>query len=244
MTEHLPEAAWHFTMLDQVDSTQDWVKRNLSALPDRAVVAASSQTSGRGRLGRAWQSPSGGLYASILFKPAPPPEYAPRVSLALAASLAACLLRRGIPAWIKWPNDVLVEGGKLAGILAEAGGYGETWLILGIGVNLAGAPDVPGRSVLPPVAWDAFGTPPAPRDLLEELLSEFGALWPGVMEDPLLRVSGILSDRLWMKDRRVCIASGNEEFPGVVRGISGDGGLVMETETGERVFHSGELRLS
>jgi BirA family biotin operon repressor/biotin-[acetyl-CoA-carboxylase] ligase len=242
MADNQPVSVWHLTVLDQVDSTQDWVRRNLSTLPDRTVVLASSQTSGRGRLGRAWQSPCGGLYASLLIKPAPPPEYAPRVSLALAASVAECLLRRSIPAMIKWPNDVLVDGRKLAGILAEAGGYREPWLILGIGVNIAGIPDVPGRAVLPPVDWSAFGTSPAPRDLLDELLSQFDVLWPGVHDDPLLRASGLLSERLWMKNRRVCIASGRERLRGIVRGISGDGGLVMETETGERVFHSGELK--
>jgi len=171
MAENQAGIVWHPTLLDQVDSTQDWVRRNLSRLPDRAVVTARSQSGGRGRFERGWISPPGGLYSSILFRPAPVPEYAPRVSLAMAAVLVRILQSSGIPALVKWPNDVLAGSGKVAGIIAEAGGHPDPWLILGVGVNLAGAPAVPGRSFLPAVHWGAFTTPPEPRALLDRLLS-------------------------------------------------------------------------
>jgi len=241
MAENQAGIVWHPTLLDQVDSTQDWVRRNLSRLPDRAVVTARSQSGGRGRFERGWISPPGGLYSSILFRPAPVPEYAPRVSLAMAAVLVRILQSSGIPALVKWPNDVLAGSGKVAGIIAEAGGHPDPWLILGVGVNLAVAPAVPGRSFLPAVHWGAFTTPPEPRALLDRLLSGLCDLWPSVEADPLFFASGIISGSLWMKGSPVGIRSGRESFSGVVRGIAHDGGLILELNTGERVFHSGEL---
>ncbi len=241
MAENQAGTVWHPTLLDQVDSTQDWVRRNLFQLPDRSVVTACSQTGGRGRLGRGWVSPPGGLYSSILFRPAPVPEYGPRVSLTIAAALVRRLQSSGVPALVKWPNDVIAGSGKIAGIIAEAGGHPDPWLILGVGVNLAGAPVVPGRSFLPAVHWGAFSSPPEPQALLDDLLSGLCDLWPSVEADPLLLAHGVISGSLWMKDRMVGIRSGRESFSGVVRGIAHDGGLILELNTGERVFHSGEL---
>lgn len=241
MAENQAGTVWHPTLLDQVDSTQDWVRRNLSHLPDRSVVTACSQSVGKGRLGRGWVSPPGGLYSSILFRPAPVPEFAPRVSLAMAAVLVRSLQSSGVPSLVKWPNDVLAGGGKIAGIIAEAGGHPEPWLILGVGVNLSCAPVVPGRSILPAVHWGAFASPPEPTVLLDELLSGLCELWPSCEADPLLFSHGIISGSLWMKGSPVSFHSGRERFTGVLRGIAHDGGLILELNTGERVFHSGEL---
>jgi len=224
-----------------VDSTQDWVRSNIQDLPNRSVVSAVSQTMGKGRLGRVWASPPGGLYASILFKPAPVPEYASRVSLAIAAVLVRSLEKRGISGMVKWPNDVLAGGGKLAGILAEAGGHPAPWLILGVGVNLCTAPTAVGKPCLPAVHWGLFGTPPGASALLDEILSGLDEVWPIPDADPLARVSGILDKSLWMKDRVVKISAGREAYRGVLKGISRDGGLLIDVGTGERVFYSGEL---
>ena len=169
------------------------------------------------------------------------PDYAPRVSLAMAAVLVRRLQSAGVHALVKWPNDVLAYDGKIAGIIAEAGGHPEPWLILGFGVNLVAAPRVPGRSFLPAVHWGVFAVPPSPLALLDELLSGLCELWPSVGADPLASAFGIISDTLWMRDRIVGIHSGHETVLGVVRGIAHDGGLILELNTGERVFHSGEL---
>lgn len=241
MAEIQADRVWHPTVLDQVDSTQDWVRRNISVLPDRAVAVASSQTSGRGRLGRSWESPPGGLYASLLFKPAPVLENASKVSLALASVLVGCLEKRGIPAMVKWPNDILVQGGKLAGVLAESGGHGVPWLIIGMGVNLSSVPELTGRRGLPPVSWSAFGKPPDPIDLLDELLSGLDEVWPERAEDPLRNALETINSVLWMKDRKVVFSSGRETHTGEVGGIHRDGGLLLRTETGQSVYYSGEL---
>lgn len=102
-----------------------------------AVVIADAQTAGRGRLGRSWTSPPGrNLYLSIVLRPRLPDARLGQVSL--VAGVATCeAVREWCPAWIKWPNDVLVDGRKVAGLLIESEGEeGSRFLILGIGVNL------------------------------------------------------------------------------------------------------------
>jgi BirA family biotin operon repressor/biotin-[acetyl-CoA-carboxylase] ligase len=133
--------------LDTVDSTQAEVQRLAAAgAPEGTVVTARHQRAGRGRRGHEWwDAPGQSLLASVLLRPAGPAAVAPQLSLvgglAVAEALAAVA---SVPARIRWPNDLLVDGRKVCGILAEAsadgGGAGAGRLhhvILGIGVNLA-----------------------------------------------------------------------------------------------------------
>src|SRR4029453_12200030 len=105
------------------------------------VGVGERQPGGRGREGRTWQSPKGGLYLSVLLRPAS--ERGSLIPLAAGVAVAEAVLEFGVHAELKWPNDVLVSGRKLAGILAEASssGSGVEWVVLGIGVNAAGEPD-------------------------------------------------------------------------------------------------------
>jgi BirA family biotin operon repressor/biotin-[acetyl-CoA-carboxylase] ligase len=131
---------------EEVDSTNT-VARDLArqGAAEGTVVIAEGQTRGRGRLGRSWVSPPGrNLYLSIVVRPDLPDALLP--GLSIVAGVAACeAVREWWQATIKWPNDVLVDGRKVAGLLIEAEGEGAgRFLILGIGVNLnAGAEDFP-----------------------------------------------------------------------------------------------------
>jgi BirA family biotin operon repressor/biotin-[acetyl-CoA-carboxylase] ligase len=106
------------------------------------VVSAETQTSGRGRLGRGWVSPPHhNLYLSVVLRPALPPENLSQISL-VAGVATVDALREWCEAWIKWPNDVLVGGRKVAGILAEMEANGTTpVVVLGIGVNVNSTAD-------------------------------------------------------------------------------------------------------
>ena len=131
--------------LPRVDSTQGTLF-DLAAqgAPDRTVVVADYQAAGRGRRGRAWDAPAGtSLLTSILVRPQGPPERWGGYSLVSALAVADALARvAGLGARLKWPNDILVDGRKIAGILLEsrmpaAGGPGVAGVIaVGIGVNL------------------------------------------------------------------------------------------------------------
>jgi BirA family biotin operon repressor/biotin-[acetyl-CoA-carboxylase] ligase len=124
---------------DRIESTNDRaaaVARDAAGADAGAGVAvfAGVQTGGRGRRGRSWTAPPGGLYCSLALRPSAAPARTPRYALAGAVAAARACERVGVETRIKWPNDVLAAegGGKLAGVLAESG---EGWLALGVGLN-------------------------------------------------------------------------------------------------------------
>lgn len=128
--------------LSEVDSTNTYLKRiALNGAPEGTVVVAEQQTAGRGRLNRSFQSPKGkGLYLSALLKPTLPPERL--LSLTPLAGVAACCaIERicGVRPGIKWPNDLILQDRKLAGILTELvqADDGSFCVVLGIGVNMS-----------------------------------------------------------------------------------------------------------
>ncbi len=115
--------------LAEVGSTNEYVKQMLAHAPEGTVVVAETQTSGRGSRGRAWFSPEGGLWMSVLLKH----HQNCLVSLLAGVAISETLASYGIEPKIKWPNDVLLNGRKIAGILAEVV---DDNVILGMGINL------------------------------------------------------------------------------------------------------------
>lgn len=125
--------------LDEVDSTNTYVKTHFDELPDGALVSASCQSAGRGRLNRRWQSPRGvNFYGTAALKNCPDPFRA-TIALSLATLDALRELVPELPAYIKWPNDIYVGHAKLAGMLCESvtgPGNAIRGIAAGIGVNL------------------------------------------------------------------------------------------------------------
>jgi BirA family transcriptional regulator, biotin operon repressor / biotin---[acetyl-CoA-carboxylase] ligase len=232
---------WLIHTADSVDSTQKWVRERLLDLKDRSVILACSQTQGRGRMGRSWQSPPGGFYTSILMKPPPPLEGASRLSLLAALILSRIMNSDGIPAMVKWPNDVIAGGRKIAGILAEAGTNPVAWYILGIGVNLRSEPPLDHRRRLPAGCWSGFSEPPHPEELLSRFLHILDEVWPEKDEDPLSGRLTSINSVLWGKGVYMAVRSGSDLFSGVVERVAADGSLVLRTDSGERRFVAGEL---
>ncbi len=129
--------------LDEVDSTNAYAARHLPEMPHGTFVTAAAQTAGRGRLDRRWHSPSGGnVYMSVVVKAFPAvPSAALPGALTLTMALAACdaIERAGVEPRLKWPNDVLVDGRKVAGVLAQAtyAGSRAVAAIVGVGINVS-----------------------------------------------------------------------------------------------------------
>lgn len=127
--------------LESCGSTNDEAARLARAgARHGTVVIAERQTAGRGRDGRAWQSPPGGLYLSAIVRPPLPIVDVPPMTLAIGIGLCDAARFAGAPATLKWPNDVLVHGRKLAGVLVEAQSQGNRLesVVVGIGINLDG----------------------------------------------------------------------------------------------------------
>ncbi|WP_377189824.1 biotin--[acetyl-CoA-carboxylase] ligase [Ruegeria meonggei] len=168
-------------VLQQVDSTLDEAARIAPSAQGPVWITAHSQTSARGRRGRAWANPKGNLAATLLMRPDGSPEQAALRSFVAALALFdACVAVTGRAAGfaLKWPNDVLLNGGKLAGILLESTGQGRavSHLSIGIGVNLSEAP--PSHAVEPgalrPVSLlSETGASVTPEDFLTELAAAY-----------------------------------------------------------------------
>jgi len=233
---------WHLIHLETIGSTSDYLKQSVRRLPDRTVVAADRQTAGRGRLGRSWSSPHGGLYMSILFKPSPPPEYAPRLSLLAADVLCDLLAEAGISAEVKWPNDIVTGSRKIAGILPEGGSLPSPWMVLGVGLNIAIAPEIPDGRALEASCWGAWASPPASMDVLASFLRRLDEVWPDRDDNPLEGRLGSLHSRLWCLGHLVRMTRGPESVVGTVSGIDPEGRLLLATSSGMQAFDSGELR--
>jgi BirA family biotin operon repressor/biotin-[acetyl-CoA-carboxylase] ligase len=116
----------------------------LTGAPEGTLVLASGQTSGRGRVGRSWHSPAGGLYASIVLRPLAQPGAWPALSVLAGTAVAQALHAAGVTeVRVKWPNDIVVAGRKIAGLLAEAR-VDEGFVVLGLGLNVAFSDELPG----------------------------------------------------------------------------------------------------
>ena len=138
-----------YTFVPRCPSTQRLLDPDA---PEGALAAADEQTEGRGRLGRSWHAPAGrAILCSVVLRPAPPMPLWPELSLVAGDAVAAALrAETGLPAVLSHPNDVLVEGRKLVGVLPEAS---RGRVVLGIGVNVnQAAGELPADAAKPPTS--------------------------------------------------------------------------------------------
>ena len=252
-------------LLDEVSSTNDEVKRALDdGEPEGLVVRALRQVAGYGRQGRAWTSPAGGLYCSLLLRPQVEPRELPTLSLvvgmavrralvALAGDAAAQSVR------IKWPNDVVCERGKLCGISLEVHGGG---VCVGVGVNVLSPderpdvgvnvlspderPDVGGKNRAAYVADLAPVAPPSIETVLDAFLAAFSPLYDewtragfAALVDEFNAHASLIGRTVSVVDR-----AGSTLAEGAVRRIDAQGRLVLLDASGtETPVSSGEAHL-
>jgi len=180
-------AAYQLERVASLPSTSDaCIERAKAGASDGLAILAESQTAGRGSRGRAWACPPGNLYLSVLLRPRNQNEEAGAGQWALLAGVALIEALARFAAEpdslrLKWPNDVLSDGAKLAGILVDAAmgaGGGAEWLVIGVGANLAAAPVIEGRQIAALVT--PRGVPPSPLAVTEVFLARIEA-WRGVL---------------------------------------------------------------
>jgi BirA family biotin operon repressor/biotin-[acetyl-CoA-carboxylase] ligase len=231
-------------------STQDEARRLADAgAASGTVVLAHRQTGGRGSRGRRWHSPEGtGLYFSILLAQGADPDSPARWTL--AASLAVCRACReyGLPAVIKWPNDILIRGRKVAGILAELrSGRGAPVLALGIGVNVGqAATDFPTELTATATSLLIEGCVDCGREelagsILAHLSTVSGLMyhgdWHTIREDWIAMACGIHGVAVRLRNDSGEPAGLN----GITAGIDEGGALIVKLEDGSStVVHSSE----
>jgi BirA family biotin operon repressor/biotin-[acetyl-CoA-carboxylase] ligase len=212
------------------------------------VVIAESQTAGRGRRGRSWSSPAGrNLHLSVILRPSLPPQRAPE--LTLVASVAACEACRkaGVEAGIKWPNDVLVRGLKVAGILTELSAELDVvhWVVLGIGVNLnAGVDDFPAELRGVATSLSIERGQPVPRALFAAALLSELELWLDLHADEGFEpIRAAWRERSVTLGREVRADGEGGEIAGVAEDIDESGALIVRTGGGLVRVVAGDVRL-
>jgi len=241
---------------DAIGSTNDYAARWAGeGAPDRSLVVADEQTAGRGRGARHWFTPPGSALAmSLILRPALPEEGGQITRVAGLGALGVCgALQQSyrLPAEIKWPNDVLVRGRKVAGVLAEASWVGNrlSAVILGIGINVA-------PNSIPQDDWVGYhdrpfpatcveaaaGEPVARLALLRVVLAELLDWLPRLSSPEFIRA---WSERLAFRGDWVqVVASKTESLEGRIVNLNGDGSLRVELRSGEsKSLQVGEIHL-
>jgi BirA family biotin operon repressor/biotin-[acetyl-CoA-carboxylase] ligase len=216
----------------EATSTNDLARLLATAgAPEGAVVVADLQTHGRGRLGRAWASPVGGLWCSILLRPAGANVWG-RLSMSMAVAVAEAVeAETGARLDIGWPNDLIAADRKVCGILIEAGFGGA--VIVGIGLNVS----VDVRRLPPDVAARAAslhvltGRSHDRRQLLGAVLGRVGH-WYGRWREGSLGVLDAWAARDIMRGTRVAIGAGATRVEGVADGVGDDGALLVRRDDG------------
>lgn len=235
---------WTIEVFDKLPTTQDVAIAAAEAgAAEGAVIQAMVQTGGRGRHGNQWISPLGNLYMSLLLRPNCAPDLAGQISFVIALALSAAMDPYVTPdhkKTLKWPNDILIDGKKCAGILLESSLSPEGTvqsLIVGMGVNIHAAPE--DRIGLQSVAGDKRLAVHRFRDEILAHISDYYEGWKTagfetVRRDWLKQAHGL--------NHKISARLPDKTVKGIFRDIGPDGALLMEGEGGKEIaIRAGEV---
>ncbi len=236
-------------VLESVDSTLNEAARIAPSLAGPVWILAHEQTAARGRRGRAWVNPKGNLAATLVLKPQEGPERAALRSFVAALALFdACvdLTARPEAFALKWPNDVLLNGGKLAGILLESAGSGGgiSYLAIGIGVNLAAAPDggaVEPGAVRPVSLMSETGSSVDPETFLTHLAAAYARYETQFTTYGFEPIRTAWRARAAKLGERITARLTRSETTGIFETVDAEGNLVLQTAEGRVRLPAAEI---
>jgi len=208
--------------------------------PEGTLVVAEEQTAGRGRLGRAWHSPPGvGLWVSLILRPQMPPSRVFQLAICGALAAAETVYQRAhLSVKVKWPNDVLVKGKKLAGVLTETQADLDLvhFVVLGWGINVnqksQDFPEVLRREATSIRA--ELGRSISRLHLLQDLLLKFEEMYGQFQDHGLAPFLDRWRQLSWVLGQRVTVKVGGKKFSGLAVDIEETGALVLEEASGRR----------
>jgi len=232
---------------ETVSTNIDAFKLASQGAEEGTVLVAENQTGGKGRFGRSWLSVQGrGLYLSIILRPQIAPSKASGITIAAAVALSDTLDEFGIKNHeIKWPNDILINGRKISGILTEMKGDADKidFIITGIGINLNTRPEDYHSDVKKIAASvsDSRGGDIDRCAFLQSLLRNFERYYLNFINSGFSDILDIWKEKASIIGRQIKVSLIDETFTGVVKGLNAEGFLIVETETGERLINSGDI---
>jgi len=232
---------------DTLASTNDLAKElGVRGAPEGTLVVAEGQSRGRGRLGREWNSPPGvGLYVSVLLRPPLPPTDMPQITLTAAVAVVRALKQAaGVAAGIKWPNDLILAGRKLGGILTEMETESDQirHLVVGLGLNV-NTPQFPAELAnLATSLALATGRTHSRLRILQVWLEELESLYQRFLAREFPEILQEWKDYTVTLGREVRVRQGQMEVCGQALEVAPDGALLVQTRAGEIVrVTSGEI---
>lgn len=239
-------------ILPQTDSTNLQMKKRAEAgAAEGAVIVADLQQAGKGRLGRHWHSPAGvNLYLSVLLRPGIPVQQAPQLTFLSAVAVAVTLDEVcGQSAVVKWPNDILVGGAKIAGLLNEMDAETEriNFVVLGIGINLNMTAELFPTNLTYPATSVLLETGQSVDRVafLRVLLKRLDQYYCEFLEQGFAPIRQRWEQLCPIVNQRVVVSGGKTLIEGLVVGLEADGGLRLQRDNGEieRIV-AGDVRLA
>jgi BirA family transcriptional regulator, biotin operon repressor / biotin---[acetyl-CoA-carboxylase] ligase len=231
-------------VFDEIDSTMLEARRRADRGELTPVwLVARVQSAGRGRRGRTWASLDGNLMTTYLAVTKQPPQQLALLGFAAGLAIADAIdtLLGSARAKLKWPNDILVDRAKIAGLMLDSGA---SWMALGFGVNLAAAPSVPDqmttslRTLLPPDV-----AAPEPLDFLARVRPRL-ADWAATLESGFEQVRNAWLARAEGLGAAARVIVGDAVIEGRIAGLSPRGELELDTSDGRRTIAAGDVLLS
>lgn len=230
---------FHVLHYDTIGSTNDEVRRLAAeGAAHGTVVHADEQKSGRGRLARTWFSPPGNLYLSVLLRMDVPPARCAELSFVAAVAVADAvgqLLPKQAEIVVKWPNDVLVGGGKISGILLE---QVDGVVVVGIGLNVLIAPSTAGYKTATIAASGGIASVDGARDLL---LAAFGQHLTTWQEQGFAPIRAAWLARSYPIGAKLRVGVQGRTVEGAFAGLDVDGALLLDTPDGQRRIVAGDV---
>ncbi len=233
-------AGYRLATFESLDSTNEQARGlAMDGALDGTVIWAKSQTAGRGRQGREWQSPEGNLYCSIVVRPEVPAADAAQLSFVTALALGQAvsgLLPDGVEMRYKWPNDLLLDGRKAAGILLESSGGAAgrlDWLVIGAGLNVEECPDVTGG--YPATSLREAGVRPvALGDILARYIGGFAHWRARWQNEGLAAIREAWLERAARLGEDITVRLPGDQLQGRFTGLDEGGALLLDLPDGSR----------
>ena len=230
--------------IDKVTSTNSYARKILmDKIPEGTVILADIQTKGKGRKGRYWHSPEGGLWFSVILYPNIPPDEVMKITMTASISIAQILEQTvKIDPRIKWPNDILINGKKICGILTEVDAKENkiNYCIVGIGLNTNNKLNEELKDIAISIK-ELTDQKISNKDLLQKILKNFNINYTKLQDSNFKDIQKIWNNYAQIVGKKIQVIDDDKELTGIVTGVNDNGALILDTNNRIKLISTGDL---